>query len=220
MPNGYRKRRYLQRPSTALLLIALLVGAVLLYRSYGDVLRKDLPGNGVEVPEYVTKDFLPVNPWSRPGTDLKEINAVVIHYVGNPNTTAQANRNYFASLATGLEQIFASSHFVVGLEGEVIQCVPLTEVSYASNDRNGDTVAIEVCHPDTSGKFSSETYDAVVALTAWLCQTFDLDPAEAVIRHYDVTGKICPKFYVEQPEAWESFKMDVANAMAAITEIS
>ena len=167
----------------------------------------------VAVPDYVEQDYLTVNEWSRPGTELEKINGVVIHYVGNPGTTAQANRNYFESLSSGAEGTYASSHFVVGLEGEVIQCVPLTEVAYASNQRNDDTLSIEVCHPDETGAFSSVTYDRVVELTAWLCRTFKLDPSRDVIRHYDVTGKECPRYYVENPEAWEQLRADVAAEM-------
>ena len=167
----------------------------------------------VAVPDYVEQDFLTVNEWSRPGTELEHINGVVIHYVGNPGTSARANRNYFESLSSGAEGTYASSHFVVGLEGEVIQCVPLTEVAYASNQRNDDTLSIEVCHPDETGAFSPVTYDRVVELTAWLCRTFKLDPSRDVIRHYDVTGKECPKYYVENPEAWEQLRADVAAEM-------
>ena len=167
----------------------------------------------VAVPDYVEQDFLTVNEWSRPGTELEHINGVVIHYVGNPGTSARANRNYFESLSSGAEGTYASSHFVVGLEGEVIQCVPLTEVAYASNQRNDDTLSIEVCHPDETGEFSPVTYDRVVELTAWLCRTFKLDPSRDVIRHYDVTGKECPKYYVENPEAWEQLRADVAAEM-------
>ena len=119
-----------------------------------------------------------MNPWSRPGTPLEKIDGVVIHYVGNPATTAQANRNYFASLADEAEGTYASSHFLVGLEGEVIQCVPLTEIAYASNIRNEDTVAIEVCHPDETGHFSDVTYARAVELTAWLCRTFRPGPGD------------------------------------------
>ena len=162
------------------------------------------------MPDYVEQDYIPVNDWSRPGTPLEDINAVVIHYVGNPGTTARANRNYFASLASGKEGTYASSHFVVGLEGEVVQCVPLTEVAYASNTLNGDTVSIEVCHPDETGEFSPVTYGRCVELAAWLCREFKLDPETDVIRHYDVTGKECPLYYVEHPEAWERLKADVA----------
>jgi len=30
-----------------------------------------------------------------------------------------------------------------------------------------------------------------------------------VIRHYDITGKICPKYFVENEDAWKQFKSDV-----------
>lgn len=190
-----------------LVLVMLAVGVGLWW------VNRPLPGADVEVPDYVERAYLPVNPFSRPGTPLEEINAVVIHYVGNPGTTAKANRDYFAALALGRDGTYASSHFVVGLEGEVIQCIPLTEVAYASNHRNRDTVAVEVCHPDETGEFSLETYAAVVELTAWLCREFDLDAAEDVIRHYDVTGKECPRWYVKNPEAWEAFRVAVEEEM-------
>lgn len=172
----------------------------------------------VPVPDYVEQDYLTVNAWSRPGTELEKINGVVIHYVGNPGTTAHANRNYFESLSSGQEGTYASSHFIVGLEGEVIQCIPLTEIAYASNTRNEDTVSIEVCHPDETGEYSSVTYDRTVELTAWLCVQFRLDPETDVIRHYDVTGKECPRYYVEHPEAWDAFRADVAEAVVRLKE--
>ena len=53
-------------------------------------------------------------------------------------------------------------------------------------------------------------------LTAWLCHTFHLDPERDVIRHYDVTGKRCPVYYVEHPEAWEDFLVDVAAAAESL----
>ena len=202
-----RKKRRRLNPRFALLCLALVLGAAAVGVWWAD---RGLPGEDIAVPDYVERDYIPVNEWSRPGTPLEDINAVVIHYVGNPGTTARANRNYFASLSSGKEGTYASSHFVVGLEGEVVQCVPLTEVAYASNTRNGDTVSIEVCHPDETGEFSPVTYGRCVELAAWLCREFKLDPETDVIRHYDVTGKECPLYYVEHPEAWERLKADVA----------
>ena len=214
MPELYRRRRRRRRAVPA---VPVLLGAVLLCLTAAVVwvlLRDRGPQvEDVPVPEYVEKDYLTVNPYSRPGDALEKINGVVIHYVGNPGTTAHANRNYFQSLSSGRENTCASSHFIVGLEGEVIQCVPLTEIAYASNTRNGDTVSIEVCHPDETGEFSPVTYDRTVELTAWLCRAFELDPETDVIRHYDVTGKECPRYYVEHPEAWDVFRADVAAEM-------
>ncbi len=112
--------------------------------------KSNIPAS-ITLPNYVKEDLLPVNEYSRCGDKLQRVNAVVIHYVGNPNTTAWQNRSYFANLATTGETS-ASSNLIVGLEGEALLCVPLDEVAYCSNDRNHDTISIEFCHPGTDGK--------------------------------------------------------------------
>ena len=213
-----RKRRRRRNPRFVILCAALLALACGLAVGLFRWLTAGPPAEDTVLPDYVTEDLLTVNQWSRPGTPLEEINGIVIHYVGNPGTTAQANRNYFESLSTGKDGTYASSHFVVGLEGEVLLCVPLTEEAYASNSRNGDTVSIEVCHPDDTGEFSTVTYDRVVELTAWLCREFRLDPERDVVRHYDVTGKLCPLYYVEKPEAWDAFLSDVSADLAVLRQ--
>ncbi|SDB12334.1 peptidoglycan recognition protein family protein [Eubacterium oxidoreducens] len=164
----------------------------------------------VQTEPEIDVQLLDVSEYTRPQIALKKVNAIVIHYTANPGTSAQANRDYFNNLAT-THTTKASSHFVIGLEGEIIQCIPTSEMAYASNDRNSDTLAIECCIEDESGEFNDETYASCVQLTAWLCGKFSLDPATGVIRHYDVTGKNCPKYYVEHPKAWEQFKQDVAD---------
>jgi len=160
---------------------------------------------------WIEQYFLPLNRYSRPGTRLETVNGIVIHNIGNPNTTALQNRNYFANVVP-VEEIFASSHFIICLDGAVLQCVPVDEIAYASNARNVDTLSIEVCHPDDTGKFTDESYSATVRLTAWLCIRYNLT-SEDVIRHFDVereTGpKACPRYFVENEAAWEQFKADV-----------
>lgn len=160
----------------------------------------------------IDKQLLTVNPYSRPGDKLKEVNAIVIHYVGNPGTTAKQNRDYFEGLKDN-HVTSASSHYIIGLKGEILQCVPLDEISYASNNRNKDTVAIECCHPDATGKFNEVTYNSLVTLTAALCRTYGLDPMTDVIRHYDVTGKLCPLYFVEHKDEWVAFKEKVKLEM-------
>lgn len=155
--------------------------------------------------------LIDVNEYSRPGIESDPITGIVIHYTANPESTAQNNRDYFAGLKDSHETS-VSSHFVVGLEGEIIQCVPTWEMAYASNGRNHDTVSIECCHPDETGEFNEETYESMVQLVAWLCKKFGLTE-ENVIRHYDVTGKNCPKYFVEDEEAWNLFRGDVKSAM-------
>ena len=139
--------------------------------------------------------------------ELLTVNGIVVHYTANPGTTAEQNRSYFESLAeTG--ETHASSHFIIGISGEIIQCIPCNEISYASNDRNSDTISVECCIPDESGKFTDETYQSLVELVAWLMGRYELT-ADDVIRHYDVTGKDCPKYFVENSNAWSDFKTDL-----------
>lgn len=159
----------------------------------------------------ISVQLLDVNEYSRPGDATDPITAIVIHYTANPGSTAQNNRDYFNSLQDGHGD-YVSSHFVIGLDGEIVQCIPTWEIAYASNDRNHDTVSIECCHPDETGVFNKETYESMVHLTAFLCAKFNLDEND-VIRHYDVTGKNCPKYFVEDEKAWEQFKKDVGRAL-------
>lgn len=159
-----------------------------------------------EFPDWVDVQFIDVDGTSRRGEKLEAVRDIVVHYVGNPGTTAQQNRDYFDN-----DDSDVSAHFVVGLDGEVIQCIPMTEKSSATNERNKDTISIEVCHPDGSGEFTAATYDSVVRLAAWLCDLTGLSEKH-VIRHYDVTGKLCPLYYVENEVAWSKFLKDVKEA--------
>lgn len=158
-------------------------------------------------------ELLTVNEYSRPAIALDKVNGVVIHYTANPGTSAMANRNYFENLKD-THTTKASSHFIVGLEGEIVQCIPSREISYASNGRNVDTIAIECCIEDETGRFNKATYDAVVHLAAWLVEYFGLEVSD-VIRHYDVTGKPCPKYFVDFPSAWDQFLADVQAYLQA-----
>lgn len=157
-----------------------------------------------KVPGWVQVNIIEVDGASRRGEKLENFTDVVVHYVGNPGTSARQNRDFYASPDSDV-----SSHFLVGLEGEIIQCIPLDEKSSATSWRNSDTISIEVCHPDDTGAFTQASYDALVRLTAWLLETGGLTQ-DHVIRHYDVTGKECPRYYVAHEDAWTQFRADVA----------
>lgn len=166
------------------------------------------PTRQVPMPE-LDVQLLTVNEYSRPGISTDGVKGVVVHYTANPGSTAQNNRDYFENLKdTQDNQV--SSNFVIGMEGEIIQCVPTSEIAYASNSRNNDTVSIECCHPDDTGEFTEDTYRSLVELVAFLCGKFDLT-TDDVIRHYDVTGKECPKYFVDHEDQWQAFLSDVAK---------
>ena len=231
MKNSYKARRRRRQRKiifrwavlisvTMLIATALIVGTVSVIsfinpQSFDDgfiptvfgknVSKKVEKAKTLEIPDWIDEQLISFHLTARSGIRLTDIKNIVIHYVGNPNSTAQNNRDYFNKLDTTV-----SSHFVVGLEGEIIQCVPLYEKSAASNDRNKDTISIEVCHPDETGEYNDKTYEAVIKLTSWLCHEFSLDESD-VIRHYDITGKICPKYYVENEDEWENLKKDIGE---------
>lgn len=213
-----RRRQILLRT----LPVIMLAAAVLLLLSFaaekrkGRALQAETVDSGIAEAEgdidwfgapEIDVELLTVNPYSRPGIALKTVKGIVVHYTANPGSSAMANRNYFENLKESQDRK-VSSHFVVGLDGEIIQCIPTKEIAYASNDRNTDTLSIECCHPDETGEFTEDTYDSLVQLTAWLCKRFSLD-RDDVIRHFDVTGKNCPRYFVEHEDAWEQFKEDV-----------
>ena len=210
-----RKRKLiLKRVICFLLLLGITAGAVFggvkIYKSVkggGNTSAKLEKVKAIKIPDWIDVQLIHMHNTARTGTELDGVKNIVIHYVGNPNTSAQNNRDYFDKDSTEV-----SSHFVVGLEGENIQCLPLWEKSAASNWRNSDTISIEVCHPDDTGKFNDTTYNAVIKLVSWLLNELGLDES-AVIRHYDITEKLCPLYYVEHEDAWNQMKKDIGTKL-------
>lgn len=167
---------------------------------------------GIEIIE----NLLPINRYTRPGTKRSKTTAIATHYVANPGTSAVANRNYFYNCMYNKKSV--SSHYIIGLNGEIVQCIPDNEISYCTNQANSYTISIECCHPDWTGKLNTKTYNSLVELCAMLIKKYNL-PSDAVIRHFDVTGKVCPKNFVPTKNGgtdtntasnWNKFKADVA----------
>lgn len=170
--------------------------------------EREVRGRVIPVRPPIDVELLDVNPYSRPGIAMDEVKGIVVHYTANPGTGAKQNRDYFEGLKDS-HLTYASSHFVIDQDGTIVQCIPTSEISYASNGRNTDTISIECCYNNANGSFEKATYDALVYLCAWLSGKFSLDPATDIIRHYDVTGKLCPKYYVDHEDKWEAFRYDV-----------
>lgn len=193
----------------ALCVLVVLLGILIIKSCSSNInnTRTYKSADGVEIPSFVQQELLSEDSNSRSKIRLEFVKNIVIHYVANPGSTAMDNRNYFAADST-----VVNSHFIVGLDGEIIQCVPLNEQAVASNRKNKDSISIEVCHPDESGEFNEKTMESLIELTAWLCEEFGLEP-EDVIRHYDITGKMCPLYYVEHEDEWEKFLEKVKDKL-------
>ena len=161
--------------------------------------------------------LLTISPYCRSGEKQGIITDIVVHWVGNAGSSAIGNRNYFNSLATS-HKTYASSHYIIGLNGEIIRCIPEDEVAFhaGSYSMNRKSIGIETCHPDWEGKFNEVTYNSLVELCVDICRRYNLG-IDAIIRHYDVTGKECPRYYVRNESEWIKFKNDVANNLGQAT---
>jgi N-acetylmuramoyl-L-alanine amidase len=178
----------------------------------------------------ISHQYLTMNGYSRPGRFLVYVHGIVVHWVGNAGQSAQSVRNYFESLkdqdpGDDIRDRFASTQFIVGLEGEVIQTMPINEMAYhvgankytpaaltrLSSYPNNSCIGIEMCHTNWDGHFTTETLHSTAQLVAWLLRTHHLQVKD-VWRHYDVTEKVCPKLFVEDEGAWESFLGRVEHA--------
>ena len=87
---------------------------------------------------YIDVQLLTPNEYSRPQLPLNEVNYIAIHYTANPGAISPDITEIILKILPSTHETKVSSHFVVGLEGEVIQCIPTSEMSYATNSRNVD----------------------------------------------------------------------------------
>jgi len=141
-----------------------------------------------------------------------DIQYIVIHYTGAPGG-AEAHCRYFAE-----NDLQASAHLFVGHAGEVFRCVADKDIAwhcgaqtYHNPARNANSIGIELCcrQTATSGRWSFEkaTVEAAVALTREYMAKYGI-PTSRVVRHFDVTGKICPEPFCGSPandSAWAAF---------------
>ena len=162
----------------------------------------------------INKLFTPYN--HNPGS-IDRIKYIVIHYVGALGG-ARANCQWYAGGDRG-----ASAHYFVDFDGAVWQSVEDKDIawhcgakSYRHPEcRNANSIGIELCvrnkgsQADTSRDwyFEEATVAAAIRLTRELMDKYHV-PADHVIRHYDVTGKICPNPYVYNTttHTWGAFK--------------
>lgn len=143
---------------------------------------------------------------NNPQVKIKPV-GIILHYVGNPHTSAWANANYFHNVNKAV-----SANYVVD-DAHIYEIIPPDMKSFgtSSGPYNGQYIQVEMCHPDDSGYITDATLERVV----WLCRKLiSRYGCGKVIRHYDVTGKLCPKWYVEHPDEWEKLKKRILEKEA------
>ena len=144
-----------------------------------------------------------------------QIRYLVKHYVGATGG-AEANCKYFYSTYRG-----ASSHYFVGHDGEIWQCVEDSDIAWHCGAsaykhpecRNSNSIGVELCVlKDANGKwyYTEATKKAAVQLFVYLMDRYGID-ADHVLRNYDVTGKTCGEPDVRKgSRVWSEFKKDLA----------
>lgn len=146
------------------------------------------------------------------------IKYIVIHYTSNNGDTAKNNVDYYAGNGIG-----SSAHYFVDEYDNIYQSVKDTDTAWAVGAskyahpycRNANSISIELCSRNCNGSgkpasdhgwyFKEQTEKNGAELTKTLMAMYGV-PAENVLRHYDVTGKICPAPFVNNPKDWEAFK--------------
>lgn len=139
----------------------------------------------------------------------KKIRYIVLHYTGNDGDTAEENGEYFKK-----PNRKASAHYFCD-ERSIVQTVQDNFTAWHCGAkkykhkqcRNENSIGIEMCSRKKNGRFYIEEKTAGNAL--WLVRVLMKKyniPISHVLRHYDVTGKDCPKPWVREEKVWKEFK--------------
>ena len=200
-----RKRRN-YRPLLVLILLALMAGGIgFAIRQF---MKPDIiPDAGLqyigEIPVY--EDFLPKSAAGRVN-EKREIKYLVIHETANTavGADAEAHNRFIHENGMTAEH---SWHYTVD-DHQIYHHLPDDEPAYHAGDHleqdggNRNGIGIEMCVA------SDNDYDQTVAntakLTAKLLVEYELKPEDALRKHQDFSGKLCPQQMIEQGR-WDSF---------------
>lgn len=139
---------------------------------------------------------------------------IVIHYVG-AISTAYNNSVYFKNVNRN-----ASANYFVD-DNEIYRVVKDSDRAWHCGDKlkqgnggsyygkciNSNSIGIEMCCYNNNGSLdiSEKTIANTIDLVKELMAKYNI-PVENVIRHYDITNKICPAPLVEDESRWIDFK--------------
>ena len=141
---------------------------------------------------------------------------LVMHYTANDGDSDTSNGKYFQQPLNPV----ASAHFFVDDDSITIS-VPEDYVAFHCGAyhythpfcRNYNSIGIEMCDAKRDGKVmaTAKTIANAADLAAMLCEKYNI-PVDHIIRHYDVTGKLCPKYWVDDPDGIVRFRKLVKEA--------
>lgn len=148
------------------------------------------------------------------GRGGNSIKYIVMHYTANDGDTDEGNAHYFQGAGRR-----ASAHYFVD-ENSVTQSVRDNDAAWHCGGdlesahhplrgicMNRNSLGVEMCSDIVGGKYTitPQTVDRAVELVKYLMAKYGID-VDHVVRHYDVTGKDCPKPWVRDESLWRKFK--------------
>lgn len=189
---------------------------------------------------------LSVSPHNTTLCKNRSIRYIVIHYAANTRSTRGSALNV-ASWFKDPENTGGSADFIVDDE-LTVQYNPDVRNRYCwavggrkyQNSLGGsihgicgnkNSVSIEICSTSRTGKvlkendprwyFTEAAIDRAVELTLYLMKEYNV-PVERVVRHYDVSGKLCPGLYgwnkeSESESAWRAFQKRLQSSTATVS---
>lgn len=175
----------------------------------------------------ITERFLKAGRHTRSKNIMPSVSGIVHHWIGNAGTTAEQNARYFDSIADSGPR-YASYHYIVDIDGSVLQLMPNYEVAWHAGPAgktkpdiatalpvlpNYCTIGVAHCHKDWDGAPSGKAYQTLLALDTLLCGIYGIDPETRVYRHYDITGKVCPRYWVNHSDEWSKFIRRLTKAV-------
>jgi N-acetylmuramoyl-L-alanine amidase len=170
----------------------------------------------------IIQKYLTPNEWSRPQIPMHKIRGIVIHWTGSPMGNWNGVWNFFEDRKNGRDS-YGSAQFIVGLDGTVIQTMPLDEMAYAVGSStypqeainrlgsypNNSTLSIEMCVVDDYGNMNFATIQNTKELCVHLLQTYGLTENDLWL-HKEVVGwKECHKLFCDYPDMWVQFKQEI-----------
>ena len=153
---------------------------------------------------------------------LSDIKWLVYHYTANDGDSDEGNGNFFHNNPNR----YASAHYFVD-DDSVTKSVAQSYIAwhcgsetgkYFNDCRNANSVGIEMCDTKKNGKhdLSAKTRANAIVLGRAIVKK-RLIPQSKVCRHYDVTHKACPAFYVgtgSNNTAWKAFRAEIFEGYA------
>ena len=136
------------------------------------------------------------------------VNTVVVHYTGT-NASAHNNLLYFSRNSAG-----ASAHYFIDRDGTLCQSVSESDTAWHAGNWPVNQHAVGIECVSAGEDFTEAQVATLGELVRDLMARYGI-PEGSVIRHYDVTGKLCPAPYVDASK-WAALKSRILGGSAEL----